>query len=523
MKGPHYFCLAILLTLCAHGQVCSVRPLSGPGDINATIAETERYLLCLQNQTNTPGLAMAIVYKDEVVLVKGYGLRKLGEAQRVDENTVFEIASFSKPISSTVVASLVGTGDVSWDDRIVGLDPDFRLSDPSVTSQVTIRDMFSHRSGLPAHVADGLEELGYTRPEALRRLRYVPLTGKFRETYAYTNFGFTEGAIAAAKKLNRRWEDLADERLFSRLAMKSSSYRFSDYQNARNKAALHVFEDGRPVNRYVRDADAEAPAGGVSASVRDLSQWLRMQIAGGRWNGEQIIDAQALKETHQTIICKGESTNGECDPGVGFYGLGWDISLDNAGHETLSHSGAFLLGTSTTVRFSPQDDIGIIVLSNTTPIGVPESIALTFMDLFQRGKLRVPDWFEQLSPVFKKMTDDVENASPNYSKMPSPGSPSPGGPLGSYVGRYFNRYFGMVEIVKERDALVMLLPPLGQHYDLQHWDGDTFTYYIAGESSAIGRRGVKFVEGRSLVLQNYVTKDESGAVYEDAVFVKEAE
>jgi CubicO group peptidase (beta-lactamase class C family) len=130
---------------------------------------------------------MAIVYKDQVVLVKGYGFRKLGEAQRVDENTVFEIASLSKPISSTVVASLVGTGDVSWDDRIVGLDPDFRLSDPSVTSQVTIRDMFSHRSDLPAHVADGLEELGYTRPEALRRLRYVPLTGKFRETYAYTN------------------------------------------------------------------------------------------------------------------------------------------------------------------------------------------------------------------------------------------------------------------------------------------------------------------------------------------------
>ena len=280
---------------------------------------------------------------------------------------------------------------------------------------------------------------------------------------------------------------------------------------------------GRPMNRYVRDADAEAPAGGVSASVRDLSQWLRMQIAGGRWNGEQIIEAQALKETHQPTICKGESTNGECDPGVGFYGLGWDVSLDNAGHETLSHSGAFLLGTSTTVRFSPLDDIGIIVLSNTTPIGVPESIALTFMDLFQRGKLRVADWFEQLSPVFKKMTDDVENASPNYSKMPSPGSPSPGGPLGSYVGRYFNRYFGAVEIVKERDSLVMLLPPLGQHYDLQHWDGDTFTYYIAGESSAIGRRGVKFVEGRSLLLQNYVTKDESGEVYEDAVFVKEAE
>jgi hypothetical protein len=123
----------------------------------------------------------------------------------------------------------------------------------------------------------------------------------------------------------------------------------------------------------------------------------------------------------------------------------------------------------------PHENIGIIVLSNTTPIGVPESIALTFMDLFQRGKLRVSDWFAAVSPPFKRMTDDVENASPNYSKMPSSGSPSPGAPLGSYVGRYFNRYYGTVEIVKERDSLAMLLPPFGQHYDLQQWDGDTFT------------------------------------------------
>jgi CubicO group peptidase (beta-lactamase class C family) len=149
--------------------------------------------------------------------------------------------------------------------------------------------------------------------------------------------------------------------------MTSSSYRFSEYQNARNKAALHVFEDGRPVNHCVRDADADAPAGGVSASVRDLSQWLRMQIAGGRWNGEQIIDAQALKETHQPIICKGKSTNGACDSGVSFYGLGWDVSPDNAGQETLSHSGAFLLGTSTTVRFVPHEDTLALSSSPTPP------------------------------------------------------------------------------------------------------------------------------------------------------------
>jgi CubicO group peptidase (beta-lactamase class C family) len=467
---------------------------------------------------------VAIVYKDQVVLLKGYGVRKVGDLEKVDENTIFEIASLSKPIASTIVASLVGTGEVKWDDRIVDLDPGFRLSDPSVTSQVTVRDLFSHRSGLPDHAGDDVEELGYTRVEALGRLQYVPLTGEFRRTYAYTNFGLTEGAIAVADKLNRRWEDLADERLFSRLGMTHTSYRFSDYQNAKNKAALHFFEDGRPVNRYVRDADAEAPAGGASASVRDLSQWLRLQIANGRWNGQQIVDARALDETHKPVICTGKSTNGVCDPGVSYYGLGWNVGLDKAGRKTLSHSGAFLLGTSTTVRFLPDEGVGIIVLANTTPLGVPESIALTFMDLFQFGKLRVPNWFDVVNPTFKNMISSAENASPNYSKIPAPSSPSPSRPLVSYIGHYDNRYYGTVEIIQERNALAMLLPPLGKHYDLKHWDGDTFTYYLAGESSGIGFRGVKFLDaGRSLLLQNYISKDDSGKVYQDGVFTKVAE
>jgi CubicO group peptidase (beta-lactamase class C family) len=184
--------------------------------------------------------------------------------------------------------------------------------------------------------------------------------------------------------------------------MTNSSYRFSDYQNARNKAALHVFENGSPVNRYVRDADAEAPAGGVSASARDLSQWLRLQLAGGSWNGQQIVETKALDETHQPIICAGQSTNGVCDPTVGYYGLGWDVSLDNNGRKTLSHSGAFLLGASTTVRFVPDENVGILVLSNTLPLGVPEAIALTFLDLFSTASSACPTGLRKSIQCSKK-------------------------------------------------------------------------------------------------------------------------
>lgn len=514
-------CLVLSLhNLRAQAVNCPVDTIS-PGNVGNAISATERYLNCLQAATGSPGLAMAVVYKDQVLLLKGYGARKAGDPGRVDEDTIFELASFSKPISSTIVASLVGTGDVSWMDKVVDLDPSFALSDPTVTKEVTVRDLFSHRSGLPDHVGDSLEELGYTRSEILERLRYVPLTGTFRKTYAYTNFGLTEGAIAPALKVGRRWEDLAEERLFQRLGMSRSSYRFSDYQDALNKAALHVYENGTAVNRYVRDADAEAPAGGVSSSVKDLAQWLRLQLGEGTWNGEQIVQWLALEQTHLPLICtKFTDRLNVCDPNAGYYGLGWDVSFDEKGKKTLSHSGAFLLGASTTVRMIPADQIGVIVLSNTQPLGVPESIALTFLDLFEQGKPRM-DWYPAVHTVFQGMLEDAENASTNYSTTPKPPSPAPSGPLSGYVGKYFNQYYGTAEITLDRGQLALILPPVNNHFDLSHWNGDTFTYYIAGESSSIGRRGVRFQNGgSSMLIENLVGKDDKGVVYQNGVFTK---
>ena len=500
-------------------QQCIARPLSRPGNISGALSETEQYLSCLQKSSKTPGLAVAVVYKDQVVLLQGYGVRKINSPERVDPDTIFQIASFSKPISSSIVASLVGTGDVNWDDRISLLDPDFHLSDRKVTNQVTIRDLFSQRSGLPAGAADMLEELGYTRPEILSRLSLVPLTGSFRKSYGYTNMGITEAAIAPANKLGRRWEDIAQERMFSRLGMTHSSYRFSDYENSDNKAGLHVYEGSLPVNRYVREADAEAPAGGVSSSARDLSQWLRMQLAGGVWNGETIVEKQALKATHQAVNCTTPDASGTCPAGATSYGLGWDVSFDDRGKKTLSHSGAFLLGASTTVRMSPDDDLGILVLSNAQPVGVPEAIALTFMDLFQFGKTRQPDWFAITNPVLKGYIDAAQNASTDYLKIPKPSSETPAPSLDGLVGRYYNALFGEVQFVREKGSLIMLLPPRGAHVELKHWDGDTYTYYVAGETSAIARRGVKFY-GNKVLLEAFVARGDNDAVYNDGIFTR---
>jgi CubicO group peptidase (beta-lactamase class C family) len=461
--------------------------LEGEHPIGPLLHQIESYVQEGMQKTGVPGLAVAVVYQDRVVYLKGFGVRKAGCRASVDADTVFQLASVSKPIASTVVAALVGTRQVDWNDRIVDLDPQFELSDPNVTKQLTIRDLISHRSGLPTSAGDALEDLGFSRPEILHKMRLLRLPGEFRKTYKYSNFGFTEGAIAAAKRVREQWEDLAKERLFKPLGMASTSYRYSDYENSENKAAIHVFVDGKAVARYKRDPDAEAPAGSASSSVRDLAQWLRLQLANGTWNGKQMVAAKAVEETHSPQIVTGpDHVNG----GSSYYGLGWNVNYDRRGKLILSHSGAFFLGTGTAIRLSPSDQLGIAVLTNALPTGLAEAVTFTFFDLYQHGKA-TRDWLPLLADYFRSDIETDNNQSTDYSKLTAPPAPAPSKQLAAYVGTYRNDYYGQVEISEHRGSLWMRLPATGALYALTHWDGDTFTYRFEAEQG-IGTRGVVF-------------------------------
>jgi hypothetical protein len=143
-------------------------------------ADLDDLVLQTLARTGIPGLSIAITNSEKVVYLKGFGVRQVGKSEPVDPDTVFELASMSKPIASTVVAALVGDGLVGWDDLIIRHLPDFAMDDSWVTSQTTLRDMFCHRSGLPDHAGDMLEDIGYDRPEVLHRLRYMIPDSSFR-------------------------------------------------------------------------------------------------------------------------------------------------------------------------------------------------------------------------------------------------------------------------------------------------------------------------------------------------------
>ena len=472
----------VLTPLCAAAEE---RPHITPEQVNKAVAALDALAA---KQTTVPGLAIAVVFQDKAVYAKGFGVRDVNNKAPVNADTVFQLASLSKPIGATVVAALIGDGKITWDSRINELDPTFVMFDPWVTREVTIRDMYAHRSGLPEHAGDLLEDLGFARAETLHRLRFQHPASSFRSHYAYTNFGMTAAAIAAAKACGMEWEKVSEDKLYKPLGMNSTSSRHSDFIGRANKALGHVSVDGRWVQKFQREPDAQSPAGGVSSSVNDVAKWLRLCLADGKFDGKRIVDEKALTETRHPHMLTGYN------PFTGmptFYGLGWNVSYDEQGRLRLNHSGAFALGAATHVNLVPGEQLGIVVLTNAPPIGFAEALGTTFVDLALYGK-STQDWF----PLFKKLFSDpaVAGITPGFDSSKPPASTTASLKSDAYVGTYGNDYFGEVSVSEKQGGLMMIIGPRKKSFPLQHYDRDTFTYQTEGENAA-GLSGVTFTVG----------------------------
>jgi CubicO group peptidase (beta-lactamase class C family) len=263
--------LARTAPLAAHGQSFEHATKER---VMAALPALESIARHMVDEDQVPGLSI-VVYRDEGVYLKGFGVREAGTGEAVDADTVFQLASLSKPVASTVVAALVHDEAVSWDSSIADIDPTFQLSEAYPTARVTIRDLFAHRSGLPGNAGNELELLGYDRDTILHRLRLVKPESSFRSKHSYSNFGLTEGAVAAAKAAGMSWENASEAKLYKPLGMSSTSSRYQDFLSRSNRASLHAMIDGKWQAAVKRDPDPQSPAGGVSSSARDLAQWLR--------------------------------------------------------------------------------------------------------------------------------------------------------------------------------------------------------------------------------------------------------
>ncbi|MTE24543.1 serine hydrolase [Microbacterium sp. ZXX196] len=438
-----------------------------PDAVDDAVSQLPDIVRAALEESGVPGAAVAVVHGGEVVLAEGFGVRDLRTGEPVTADTVFPIASMSKPLSATAVALAIEEDpDLSWDTRLVDLDPGFALADPRGTADATLGDAFSHQLGLPTGAGDDLEDVGFGRDDILARLEQVPVTG-LRAGYAYSNFGFTWGAEGVATRRGQDWADVVDELVFDPLGMGSSSARHADYLGRADRAVLHEIVDGAFRAGPDRDADAQAPAGGVSSNVRDLASWVSFLLAtepGG-----------ALAEAMSAQVVRGAGLGER----AATYGYGFNVDTLAGGRVAVSHSGGFVLGAATNVQLIPSLDVGIVTLTNGAPVGVPEAVNAAFADVLQFGG-ETREWTAAYAGAMAPLTAPVGDLV--GAARPAGGAPAPD----DLAGTYTNAYFGAVTVRRAGDGYVAEVGPSGVELALEPWDGPVLAYAPRGENAPDG-------------------------------------
>ncbi len=480
--------------LAACGSNKSADTTISSAQVHDAVAQLDNVIADVMTRTGIPGMAVAVVHNGETIYSKGFGVRLVTEPALVDADTVFQLASLSKSVGASVVAAQVGKGIVDWSTPLTRHLPWFALSDPQATTQLTIGDLYAHRSGLPDHAGDDLEEIGYSRRQILEKLRFLP-TKPLRSEYFYTNFGLTAGAQAVAVAAGTDWESLSEQDIYRPLGMQSTSSRYADFIARTNRASPHIGVNGQFQPGPQRQPDAQSPAGGVSSSAHDMARWMKLILASGAYEGEQIIRSDALLPALSPQMQTSPATE---DSAAGYYGYGFNLSTSSLGHVMYGHSGAFIMGTGTAFSLLPAANTGIVVLTNAWPVGAAEAVSLTYMDLVQFGRAH-EDWVAFLKPYFAAMTAPEGE----LAGLPFPGNPIPPLPAHAYTGVYFNDYFGQASVEQAGGKLNLVMGPAGQTFPLQHWDGNTYVFEPDGEVAAPGSRSsVRFGIGPAGMAQD---------------------
>ena len=444
--------------------------INGAKTLNAIIPQFDAYTGQLFNKSRVPGMAVAVVKDDSVIYLRCFGVKNLTTREPIGPDTRFQLASISKTFTSASIASMVGRGELSLDDRVVSLYPGFRLSDPWVSDHVTIRDLLMHRTGLPPYAGDELQDIGYNRQEIISKLRLVPLMGDYRSSYAYSNIGITSAAEAAAKKTGMSWEDLVSDRVIGPAGMKNTSARFADFENAADRVDTYSMMNGTPVAGPLLNDDVNSPAGGVSSTINDMTRYARLQLNDGSIDGKQIIDAAAIKETHRPQnIMKTTNTS------ITAYDLGWETVAEN-GRLRVEHGGDLTSGVSTYITLYPEEKMAIVVLTNGFPGGhvLKKAVINGWDDLYFTGAVQ-KDWYSEIEAgVAAAMKPGASAAGPLEPLPLAPAGAKPSRPASAYLGSYSQDYYGTLRVEPDTGGLRLYAGHLTEPFFLVPYDGDTF-------------------------------------------------
>jgi CubicO group peptidase (beta-lactamase class C family) len=444
---------------------------SAAQSIDEKVREIDEYAQAVLKTHGGPGMAVAIVKDDKVVLAKGYGTRELGKDSPVDENTLFAIASNSKAFTTGALAILVDEKKLNWEDKVSKYLPDFQMYDPWVTSELTIRDLVTHRVGLDTFSGDLLwYEANYTADQILDRVKYLKPVSSFRTRYGYQNLMYIAAGKIVEKVSGKPWCSFVRERILDPLGMSQTTCGFGTLGE---NAALPHNESGGTL-RALPHGNVNGGYGAVAlnSSVNDLSKWVRTQLGKGKFEGKQIFSEAQAWQLHQPYLAQQISENAwKGNPTRHFtgVGMGW-FMYDYQGRKIINHSGGLDGMLSYTVLI-PEENAGFVVLTNSESPGFG-----VMMNKIRDVLVNAPkrDWNAEAVEQVKRGKTAAEEARTKVDATRIANT-KPTLALSAYAGRYADKMYGDITVTEENGKLVMrFLPAQNFVADLEHWHYDTF-------------------------------------------------
>jgi CubicO group peptidase (beta-lactamase class C family) len=463
-------------------------PTTGPAGRahGQALASLDGYIEAAMRDWEVPGLALAIIRNDSVIVARGYGVTQLGGSSAVDEHTLFAIASTTKAMTVAAIGMLVDDGRLTWDDPVTRHLPWLQLRDPYVTRDLTVRDLLTHRSGLSRN-----DELWISAPfdrgEVLRRARHLEQASGFRAEYGYNNIMYITAGELVGAVAGMSWDDFLEQRLFAPLGMRRSTSRAAVVEARDNVAVSHLRVDGRVTAVPRRDYDNIGGAGAVFSSAWETAQWLRLHLNGGEHDGRQLLSPGVIAEMHAPqVVMRSDSVSRRMFPATHFqaYGLGWRMH-DYHGHKVVHHSGS-INWTRTHVAFVPDAGIGVVAIANLSTSNLQQALVYRVID--ELLGLPARDWSaEYLELARRSDARSAEQARATEAARVRGTRPSL--EPQRYAGTYESALHGEIRLAWEDGRLVARYAP-DYVADLEHWHHDTFR--ATWQRTGFGRAFVTF-------------------------------
>ncbi len=400
--GPR---VAALLALASAPALAAAAPLGG--------VEIDRLVTRTMAEFSVPGIAVGIVKDGKLAYAKGYGVRELGRPEPVDPDTSFAIGSISKSFITTALSILVDEGKLRWDDRVIDYLPDFRMWDPYVTREFTIRDLLTHRSGLGVGAGDlqFVTPTDFTRHDLVRSLRFLkPVTG-FRAQFAYDNLLYVVAGEVIATVSGGSWEDFVTARVLQPLGMNTCAVASDRLQETANRAAPHKVVDGK-LGRVARlEIPLVGAAGGIQCNLTGMARYVAAQLAHGKLaDGSTLFSAAQAEEmwSAQTPLRPRGPLAAVTRTHFAAYGLGWGLD-DFLSYEHVSHNGG-LPGMVTHVGMLPELGVGVIVLTNQQEGSALAAIATQILEAYAGAPRH--DWVALMAAAHAERERAVHAADP---------------------------------------------------------------------------------------------------------------